>query len=497
MLPTLPVSVADFPARFSTAGSFPVAWALCLLLVSAVGAQPVTSGQGIGAGPSAPGAQAPVLQRPSVLGSVPDTTVGAGTVGLTLRDAIDRALRANLAILLGEQGVESARAARWRALGGLLPSAHGSLSAAREQINLEAFGFSIPGQSPLIGPFSVYDARLFVSLPVFDLAAIDRARAGVRNLEAAGHGMRDARDLVVQATVASYMQAVAARSRVDAVASQLDTARALAAQARDQREAGLAAGIDVLRAQVQADAVEQRLIVARNDFARARLTLARVVGIPVEHDVDLVDPLGFGPLDTMTPEAALAVAFDNRPDLKGARARLAAAEAERRAAGEEHLPAVFVGGEYGVIGQTASGALPTFAAVAGVRVPILDRGQMHAREIEAEANLVRLRASVADLGEQIAFEVRMALADVTAADDRVRVAQGSVDLATRQLQQARDRFSAGVANTIELVQAQEALANAQEQYISSLFAQATSRAALARSLGDAEHGIVRFLGVTP
>jgi outer membrane protein TolC len=435
--------------------------------------------------------------RPPVLGSVTQGTPSTGPLELTLKDALERGLRTNLVVLLGQEGVEAARGARWRSLTGLLPTLSGGLSASKEQINLEAFGFTVPGQSPLIGPFNLFDARLYLSQPLLDFAAIERARASARNIEAAEHSYQDARDLVVQAVVTTYMQVVAARSRIDSVQSQLDTARALAGLASDLKASGLVPGIDVLRAQVQADAVQQRLIVARNDFGRAKLTLARIIGVPVEQELELADTIAFQPLEAISPEQAIATAYAGRADLKSATSRLEALRAEEQAARDDRLPSLVAHADYGATGQTTGSALPTFSVGAAVRVPLLNGGQTRGRELETAAAVRRQQATIDDLREQIAFEVRMGLLDVAAADERVRVAQGSVDLATQQLTQARDRFAAGVANSIEVVQAQEALATAEENLIASLFAHGSAKASLARSLGDAEHGIGRFIGVAP
>ena len=431
-----------------------------------------------------------------VLRSVPVGERSATPMQLTLADALTRGLEANLAVRFAGDDAEAARAARWRALAGVLPSVAASLSEARERINLEAFGLSMPGVEKMVGPFHVFDARVTVSQPLFDLAGIQRARAGAEGVKAAGFGTLNARDLVVQACVTLYAQVVAARSRIDAVRAQFETADALAEQAAHLNAAGVVPGIDLLRAQVQAEAARQRLIVATNDHERRKLDLARAIGLPLGQAFELADDLSFGAVGAMSEEEALASATAARPDLEGALARVRAAELELQAARAEHLPAVDLRGAYGPQGATASGAIPVSSISAAVRVPVFDGGRTRARVIEAESALQRQRSVAEDLRAQVDYDVRTALLDVRAAEERVRVAQHTADLADRQLAQARDRFSAGVANNVEVVQAQEAVAAASDTYIASLFAHNAAKAALARAVGAGDTGLGSFFGVS-
>lgn len=433
---------------------------------------------------------------PPVLRSVPAGEAAPGTVTLTLADAIDRGLRANLAVVFATADEQASQATRWRTLAGVLPSVAGALSEARERINLESFGFAPPGGEKIIGPFNVFDARVTLAQPVFDLSAILRAQAGAAGVTAAASGTRNARDLVVQACITLYAQAVAARARIDAVRAQLETAQALATQAADLNTAGIVPGIDRLRAEVQADAARQRLIVATNDYARRKLDLARAIGLPLGQAFEPADDLGFREVGTMDDADALATAAQSRPDLGSALTRLHAVELEAQAASAERLPAFDLRAAYGTQGATASGAIPVYSVAAAVRMPVFDGGRIKGRVLDAGASLRRQQAAVGDLRGQVDYDVRTALLDVRAAEQRVRVAQRTVDLAERQLTQARDRFTAGVANTVEVVQAQEAVASASDTYIASLFAHHAAKAALVRALGVGDAGLDRFFGMS-
>ena len=205
------------------------------------------------------------------LGSVPKGTATAERLALSAKDAVQRALQNNLGLLLQEESEATAHGARWQALADLLPNVNGSLTARRQIINLQAFGF--PANPPRVGPFNLYDARVFLSQPVLDLAALDEHRAASLNEQAAKYGVRTARDLVVLVTVNLYLEAVAQSSRVEMVHAQLQTAEELLKQAQDLKAAGLVASLDVVRAQVQRETQRQRSISAENAYRMRELQL--------------------------------------------------------------------------------------------------------------------------------------------------------------------------------------------------------------------------------
>src|SRR4051812_7201988 len=247
--------------------------------------------QGAGQDLSARGAgQSPFL------GSVPKGTATTDSLALTVRDAVQRALQNNLGLLLQEETEATARGARWRALADLLPDVSGALTARRQVLNLEAFGF--PAPDPIVGPFNVYDARVALSQPVIDLAALNESRAAQARLAAEKYGVRTARDLVVLVTVNLYLEAVATSSRVEMTHAQQETAEALYRQAQDLKAAGIVAGIDVLRSQVQLQTQRQRVITAENDFEKTKLQLAGAIGLPIGQPFSPVDKIPYAPRPT-------------------------------------------------------------------------------------------------------------------------------------------------------------------------------------------------------
>jgi outer membrane protein TolC len=448
---------------------------------------------------------APVSARAQV-GSSPATSspflggVSSGAPGaplpLTLGDAIARGLEHNLGVLLQQQSVTRAEASRWKALSDLLPDVSGDIGEARRKTSLAEFGFTqFPGiNSRTIGPFDVFTARLSASQPVLDLSAVYGARAGTAGLRAARYEMKDARDLVVLVVSNLYLEAIASASRVTAAQAELQTADALLVLARDLKTAGLAAGVDVLRAQVQQQSGQQRLIAAEVSEAKARLNLGRAIGVPPGQVITLTDQVPYAPLDTMDVEAAVPRALASRGDYLAAQARLDAAEAEHRSAVAERLPTITVDGSLGHVGTRASDTDLTYAVGASVHVPVFEHGKVRADVLEADALLGQRRAELADARARIDVEVRSALLDLHAAAQALDVARQGVALAGEQLQQSRDRFQAGVAGSLEVVQAQASVAAAQEQFIAGLYAHNLAKLSLARVLGIAETSARQFLG---
>jgi len=421
-----------------------------------------------------------------------------GVLRLSLLDAIERGLRNNLGLLLTSQQAETARGQRWRALSDLLPTLKTSLGGSVQEINLQAFGIPLaPGERPVVGPFGIFDMRGFVSAPIVDLHALNNVRAGAENVRAAEFSARDARELVVLAVGSTYLNAVASSARVDAAQAEFTTADTLYRQAVDMKSAGVVPAIEVLRAQVEAQARQQRLVMARNDFERAKLTLGRAIGLPGGQQLELSERLPYQPAPDLTLEQALARAYSARADYLSAQARVRAAELNRRAATAERLPSLQLNGDYGLIGPNPGLARQTFSTTAAVKLPIFQGGKVKGDIEVAEAALQQRRLEADDLRARIEFDVRTAFLDVQSAAQQVEVAQQAVKLADEALRQSRDRFAAGVTGNLEVVQAQQALATADENFIAALNAHNIAKLLLARSVGVAEQRVRDYLKGTP
>lgn len=431
---------------------------------------------------------------PAFLGSVPTGQPTGEPLPLSILDAINRALEHNLGILLSDDARGRAEGARWRALGAMLPNVNGRVAETRQLIDLAAYGFPLPeGIPPIVGPFNLFDARVYASLPVFDLRALNDLRAERHNVAAAGHNYRSARELVVLVSANAYLQALAASARADAARAQLQSAQALYTQATDMRQNGIVAGIDVLRAEVELNTEKQRVTAAANEFEKAKMQLGRIIGLPAGQELTLMSELPTVPVPDIAFNDALERAYKSRPDYQAALERVKAAEATRAAAIGDNLPSVTVNADYGELVAPGNSHY-TFAVVGAVNIPIFQAGRTRGRVIEADTDVKSRRAEADDLKAAIYYDVKTAFMDLQASGEQLQVATRAREVAEMALTQARDRFAAGVANNVEVVQAQEAVSRANEQYINALYLYNVGKAVLARDLGDAEQAVRRYLG---
>ena len=442
----------------------------------------------------APGRQLPAGSP--FAGGVPQGTATAETLQLTVGDVIRRALQYNLGVLLSEQELSHAGGTRWVALSQLLPNLNAHVTESRQRINLEAFGFNPSnfGLSNVVGPFNTFDARITLSQTLVDLRASHETRSETHNVEAARYSYKSARDVVVLVAANGYLQVLAAGARAQSARAQLQTSQTLYQQALDLKQNGIVAGIDVVRAEVRLNGDRQRVTVSQNEFEKTRLELARIIGLPVGQPFALSAELPNVPVPDMTLEQALAQAYRDRPDYLAAQERVRAAEASRAAAFSERLPSLRVNADYGAFGLTAPNSVATYTLAGSVVVPIFQGGRTQGRLAEADADLRQRRAEAEDMRSQIYYDVRVAFFDLQATGEQLQVATRSRELANQELTQARDRFAAGVANNLEVVQAQQSVTTADEQYIDALLGYDVAKAVLARSLGDAEAAVQRILG---
>jgi outer membrane protein TolC len=427
-------------------------------------------------------------------GSVPEKPV-AGVLTLSLQDAINRGLQQNLGLLLADANIGTARGQRWEQLSALLPHVSASPYVAESQINLAEIGFtSIGGTAipPSLGPFSYFDARLNFSQSLFDAKLINRSREAGQALKSAQYTFKDARDLVVLAVGYVYLQAIANQARIQTAEAQVDTAKALYEQAADQVKAGTSPEIDGLRAKVELQTRQQQLIQAKNSFAIQKLTVARVVGLPPGQEFELTDKSLYHPFDGITVDDALKRAYASRSDYLAAMTDVRAAEYSRKAAVAGYYPSLAFNADYGSAGSHPSTATQVFDVRGTLSIPIFQGNSVHADILQADARLTQARERLDSLRAQIDADIRTALLNLESSAEQVNVARSNIDLAERTLVQSRDRFSAGVTDTVEVVQSQEAVASAHERYISSLYSYNFAKVSLARAQGTAEAGIKEY-----
>ena len=437
----------------------------------------------------------PSVQQNGFTGSVPETKLSTEPLPISFLDAIDRGLKQNLGLLLSGDNTLAARGAKWKELSNLLPNVVAKGEEDVQQTSLSALGLKIPiaGFPRVLGPFNYLDVRAFLDQSVFNWNYIQKERAAAQSLKAAAYSYQDARELVVLITGNAYLEAIAEAARVETAEAQVKTAQTLYDRSVDQQKAGVSPAIDTLRAQVELQSRQQQLIVARNDFAKQKLALSRIIGLALGQEFILTDKAPYDMLVPPTLEESLRRAYAARADYQAALAQARAAELSRRAASAELYPTFDLEGDFGDIGVNPGTSNGTFHVAGTLTVPIFQGGKTHADVLQAEAELRQAKARLEDLRGQIDNDVRTALLDLNAASDQVQVARSTVDLAEQTLTQAQDRFTAGVTDNLEVVQAQESVASAHENYISSLYAHNLAKVELARALGNAEQGVKQYL----
>jgi outer membrane protein TolC len=457
-----------------------------------------------GSGPAVPVQQAPVITQAQGQSPATDVFSGSamvdkpvpGAVQLSVLDAIDRGLKHNLGLLLSQEQNESARAQYRRTLSQLLPNVNAGVSGSVNQINLAAFGIPVPPglKSPVVGPFPLFDAQASMSETVLDFSALNHVRAAAENQKTARFSLKDARELVVLAVGNQYLLAIASDARLETAKAQFATAQAVYDQAVHRKNAGMSPGIDVLRAQVQMQARQQQVLAAQNQVVQQRMSLARIVGLPVSQEIALTDKVPYAPLPEINLEVSLARAYSQRPEYLAAASRVRSAEIEVKAAKGEALPTFQINGQYGINGPTPVSSEQVYGLAGGVSIPIFQGGRIKADVALAESRLRDFRMQLEDLHNRVEQEVRASLLDVKTSNEQVMVAQQSVGLAAEQLKQAQDRFRAGASDSLEVVQAQEAVANANETLIEALYLNNVAKLSLAHALGVAELQTRTFLG---
>jgi outer membrane protein TolC len=434
------------------------------------------------------------LSQNPYLGGTPSGKLSATPVALSLEDAVTFGLKQNLGGVLATDVVTDARGQRWQALSELLPNVVTDTGFGVHQVNVKAeFGLTIPKEPPIIGPFGYFDSRAYLTQSVFDWASIERARSSNAQLKSAEFASKDARELVVLVIVSNYLLVIADQSEVESATSQRDTAKALFQQASDQKTAGLASAVDVLRSQVQLQSREQKLIVAQNSLAKQKLVLARAIGLPLGQQFEITTRVPYEELTPSSLDDAIQSAYKARPDFQSQVDRVRSAELERKAASAERYPSIGAETDYGISGVTPGSSHGTVDAAATLRVPIFQGGRVHADVLRADASLTEERQRLEDLRAKIDQEVRDVYLDLEAAAQEVAVEKSAVTLATQNLQQSRDRFASGVTDNIEVVQAQDALATATDAYIASLYSYNVAKISLARATGVAESRYSEYL----
>jgi outer membrane protein len=406
---------------------------------------------------------------------------------LTLREAVDLALKqnpqvqiANLQIAQSEQDHAIARSA-------LLPQASFETFDRAQRFNLEAFiGGPLPNTPQHAGPFQVFQTGPNFSMPILDLTLWRRWEASHQNVRAAEAQGGTVREQTVLLVVSQYLSGLRSAAAVRAAQSRVDLAQALYDQAADLQRHGVGTGLDTLRANVELQNEKQRLIVAKTQHEVALYGLARLLNLDPHQPIELADEPSFYQTPEFDASHSLERAMEMRPEMQALAAQTEAARLAKKGANASRYPTLTIAGGWAYQGLSLPTVIPSYQYQATVDVPLFTSGRIRAEITKSDLQLKRLAQEREDLRDRIALEVKTAVAQLESARHEVEVANLGVKLAQEEVSQARDRFQAGVANNIEVVSAQDALARANDNQIGALYRYNQARADLAHAIGMTE-----------
>ena len=414
-------------------------------------------------------------------------TPGQAPLKLTLKEAVRLALLQNPMVILANLDVAQSEQDKLVARAGLLPEAGGGTSETRHRYNLPAqLGLPFPGYPEHVGPFNVFQVGVGVNAPIFDLTLWRRYQGAKLGVEASRAGERTAREQSVLLVVSQYLGTQRALAETAAAQSRVELAQALHDQAADLQKNGVGTGIDTLRANVQLQNEKQRLIVARTQLETSLFALARLLSVDPERKVELADGTSFFETPEVSLDRTLEQAYTARPELKQIAAEQARAETGLKAAKDIKLPKVSFSGMWVEQGLAPNSVIPVYQYEADLEFPLFVGGLIRAEEAKADLAIRQLRERERETRNRIALEVKTAVAQIDAARTEVEVANLGVELSKQEVEQARDRFQAGVANNIEVISAQDSMARASDNQIAALYRFNQARADVAHSTGQME-----------
>ena len=426
-------------------------------------------------------------------GSVASGEVSAQPIELSLDNAIQRGLKNNLGLILSGTQAGGARGQRLSQLQSLLPSVDLNGQVNVLEVDLPAEGLRIPGFPKIIGPFGYVDLRAKLDWSLVNVNSLRTYLAARHNFAAATLTAEDAREMVILTVGNAYLLVLADESRVSSYEAQAATAKVSLDQAVANHQAGTAPLLDELRSRVDAQTIDQQLIVSRNSLEKDKLALARAIGLPLEQKFSLSDKAPYSAFDQPDVVAAIQQAHANRKDLAAASEQVKANEEQRKAATADRLPTLKVDGDYGDIGVTLGHSHGTGDATGTVSVPLFKEYELRGEAEVAQSHLDTARDELSDANAQVDADVRDALLDIASAQQQVEVAKSSVELANEALSEAQQRYKAGVSDNLAVSQAEQSVAQANDQYVSSLYRHNVAKLSLARALGAGQN-YKKYLG---
>jgi outer membrane protein TolC len=406
---------------------------------------------------------------------------------LSLVQAVDRALAQNPEVQIANLQIAESQQDRDIARSALLPQASLDASESVRRLNVETvIGHQLPGIGRVAGPFQAIVAGPTFSAPVFDLRLWKQYRAAKDRVAASRADAQTRREETSLLVVSQYLGVLRAKARVDSSKSRIQLAQALLDQATALHKAGVATGVDEVRAQVKLRQEEQGLIVAETDGQTAQYALARLLNLPSGHEVQTTGTDSFFTTADLPSGATVETAIHNRPELASAQSHRRTAESERSAASAASLPSLTFQGSWAEAGRNLPGMIPAYTYEFALSVPLFTGGRLRAEKRRAQIEVEQAAQSEIEVRNRIAEQVKSSIAQWKAARNEVNVANDALRLAREELNLAKGRFAAGVTDNIEVISAQDSLARASDDRIDAYYRFSAARATLARATGRVE-----------
>jgi outer membrane protein TolC len=389
---------------------------------------------------------------------------------LSLPEAVRMALRQNPEAQMAAIDLAVQKQDKAIALAGLLPQAAAATGVSAVKYNTDVqIGHYITGFPREAGPYEVFTAGGAFQMPLFDLTLWRRYQAQREGVGASAAAQSSVREQIALLTVSQYLGCQRATADLEASHSRVTLAQAMYELAQHMEANGIGTSIDTLRANVQLQSEKQREIVASTVLQTSLYGLARLVNADPSQNLEVTDKLEAGAAAPAALPELLQQAWARRPEMAALEAKRRIAAYTKQAARESRLPTVGAAGAWGYMGTSAGTALPSYVYSVTATVPLFTGGRIHAENVKADLEMQRVDREREQWRQKIALEVKVAVAQSEAARNEVEVARLAVQLASEEVTQARDRFEAGVANNIELITAQDALAKAQDGLTSALY----------------------------
>ena len=447
--------------------------------------------------------QAPVPNGLKLPAGVQVQRATPGALPLSLDDAIARGEKNNLQMLLVIQNERLVHGEVLTVENSLLPSLTAKGNVEAQQIDLAALGFKPseldafgidPATFPTIVKVNTASAKISMNQQLFDVPAYYLYRSAQKASDVAHLSTLNLLGGVTLAVGTQYLLALADESQIEN-ARALEKADEVAyEQTKDSHDAGVGTNLDMLRARVQLQTQQQAVISDENAFAKDKIALNRLVGLPADQEIELTDTAPYAEFAELPLPDAMRLAFQRRKDLLSLESQLDVATRAQKAVKTERLPTISFDGYYGVLGEVGGLYHGVFAATGKASVPVFEEGQLRGESEVAQAEVIALRQQIDSLRVSIEWQIRSAMLDVQSSNELVKVAKSNVDLATQEVQDASDRFKAGVDDNLPLVQAQAVLAAAQSRLVETLYQYNQSKLTLARNTGVVETQYKVYLG---